>query len=112
MDSDPSALVSPPEPTPTQEKVSSFGGAPLTESELPVTGPTLLHDGKDNEPVILATEEPVPRIVLDPISTQLKDPEVKDFGWNVPPDRVPAPLLNRLTNDDLYTLLRRFNKVP
>ncbi len=108
---DPGTLVSPPEQTPTQEKGPPFGNATY-ESEPAVAGSDLHHDGNGVDPVILATEEPVPRIVLAPISTQLKDPEVKDFGWNVPPDRVPAPLLNRLSNDDLYTLLRRFNKVP
>ena len=84
----------------------------IISSENPeFTGKSTLP-GEDAEPVILATEEPVPRVVLDPISTQLKDPEVKDFGWNTPPDRVPAPLVKGLSNDDIYTLLRRFNKVP
>ncbi|KIP10066.1 hypothetical protein PHLGIDRAFT_22447 [Phlebiopsis gigantea 11061_1 CR5-6] len=38
------------------------------------------------------------------------DPEVKDFGWNSEPKAVPSPLVHGLSNDDLYTLVRRFNK--
>ncbi|KAL4252469.1 Protein of unknown function DUF3292 [Abortiporus biennis] len=53
---------------------------------------------------------PPPKENFAPITTQLKDPGVKDFGWNSPPSKVPAPLLKGLSNDDLYTLLRRFNK--
>ena len=37
--------------------------------------------------------------------------EVKDLGWNEPKDRIASPLVGRLSNDDLWVLIRRFNKV-
>ncbi|KAF3227119.1 hypothetical protein TWF106_010607 [Orbilia oligospora] len=36
--------------------------------------------------------------------------EVKDLGWNDPTDQIPKPLVGGLSNDDLWTLIRRFNK--
>ncbi|EKM61395.1 uncharacterized protein PHACADRAFT_204565 [Phanerochaete carnosa HHB-10118-sp] len=41
---------------------------------------------------------------------KLKDPAVKDFGWNSPPHAVPSPLVHGVPNDDLWVLIRRFNK--
>lgn len=37
--------------------------------------------------------------------------EVKDLGWNENPKDVPKPLVGGLPNEDLWTLVRRFNKV-
>lgn len=115
ISSTPTLTMDPPSTaTPTQEKGPPFRDSDISEPRRPEqSNPEApkLPGGEDVDSVIVATEEPVPRIKLDPISTQLKDPEIKDFGWNAPPDRVPAPLLNGLSNDDLYTLLRRFNKV-
>lgn len=37
--------------------------------------------------------------------------EVKDLGWNEKPEDVPAPLVGGLDNEELWTLVRRFNKV-
>lgn len=36
--------------------------------------------------------------------------EVRDLGWNEDPKNVP-PLVGGLPNEELWTLLRRFNKV-
>ncbi|KZS97170.1 hypothetical protein SISNIDRAFT_449932 [Sistotremastrum niveocremeum HHB9708] len=36
--------------------------------------------------------------------------EVKDLGWNEKPEDVPAPLVGGLDNEELWTLVRRFNK--
>lgn len=38
-------------------------------------------------------------------------PEVKNMGWNEPPKDVPNPLVGGISNEELWTLLRRFNKV-
>ena len=38
------------------------------------------------------------------------DDSIKDLGWNEPPADVPKPLVGGLPNDDLWTLVRRFNK--
>ena len=37
--------------------------------------------------------------------------EVKNLGWNEHPNDVPKPLVGGLYNDDLWLLVRRFNKV-
>jgi hypothetical protein len=37
--------------------------------------------------------------------------EVKDLGWNEHPTDVPVPLVGGLPNEELWTLVRRFNKV-
>ena len=37
--------------------------------------------------------------------------EVKDLGWNDHPDDVPKPLVGGLPNEELWLLVRRFNKV-
>ncbi|KAF2837924.1 hypothetical protein M501DRAFT_995181 [Patellaria atrata CBS 101060] len=36
--------------------------------------------------------------------------EVVDLGWNEPADKIAAPLVAKLPNDDLWVLIRRFNK--
>lgn len=73
----------------------------------------ILPDGSSGPPAMAATAELQPKTLggPQPVTAQLKDPEVKDYGWNVPPYQVPAPVMNGISNDDLYTLLRRFNKV-
>jgi Protein of unknown function (DUF3292) len=38
------------------------------------------------------------------------DIEVKNLGWNDKSDHVPHPLVGGLTNEDLWVLIRRFNK--
>jgi hypothetical protein len=37
--------------------------------------------------------------------------EVRDLGWNDHPTDVPAPLVGGLPNEELWTLIRRFNRV-
>lgn len=37
--------------------------------------------------------------------------EVRDLGWSKHPKNVPAPLVGGLPNEQLWTLVRRFNKV-
>lgn len=36
---------------------------------------------------------------------------VRDLGWNEPKEQIPAPLVGGLQNEDLWILIRRFNKV-
>lgn len=67
-----------------------------------------------NTSVVASTVEPPPSFPANetpPINAQLKDPEVKDFGWNAPPSKITVPLMHGLSNDDIYALVRRFNKV-
>lgn len=37
--------------------------------------------------------------------------EVRDLGWSEDPKDVPSPLVGGLPNEQLWTLIRRFNKV-
>ena len=39
------------------------------------------------------------------------DGEVADLGWHEPDNKIPDPLVGGLPNDDLWILIRRFNKV-
>jgi hypothetical protein len=39
------------------------------------------------------------------------EPEVRNLGWNEPLTEIPAPLVGGLPNEELWTLVRRFNKV-
>ena len=39
------------------------------------------------------------------------DKEVQNLGWNESDDKIPDPLVGGLSNDDLWILIRRFNKV-
>lgn len=37
--------------------------------------------------------------------------EVLDLGWNEPKEHVDSPLVGGLTNEEVWLLVRRFNKV-
>lgn len=39
------------------------------------------------------------------------DLEVKNLGWNEPKEVIPAPLVGGMGNEELWLLVRRFNKV-
>jgi len=39
------------------------------------------------------------------------DEEVRDLGWNEPKEAIPAPLVGGMENEDLWVLVRRFDKV-
>jgi hypothetical protein len=39
------------------------------------------------------------------------DEEVVNLGWNEPPAKISNPLVGGLLNEDLWVLVRRFNKV-
>jgi hypothetical protein len=39
------------------------------------------------------------------------DEETKNLGWNEPPSQIENPLVGGLNNDDLWILIRRFDKV-
>jgi hypothetical protein len=36
--------------------------------------------------------------------------EVRDLGWHADPEHLPEPLIGDLSNEELWTLTRRFNK--
>lgn len=40
-----------------------------------------------------------------------QETEVKDLGWNESKEKIPSPLVGGISNEDLWVLVRRFNKV-
>ena len=104
----------PPDPVGTP-KVESAQPPPQETEEAPVNVVTPSEADPPPAPVgeslIAPTVEPPAHESTRVEVTQLKDPEVKDFGWNSKPDAVPSPLVYGLSNEDLYALIRRFNKV-
>lgn len=36
---------------------------------------------------------------------------IADLGWHEPPEAIPDPLVGGVSNTDLWTLIRRFDKV-
>jgi hypothetical protein len=64
------------------------------------------------------TEEPTASHALAQADVEVKgvaqlahNAEVKDLGWNEPPENIPAPLVGGMDNEELWVLVRRFNKV-
>ena len=45
------------------------------------------------------------------VAQEAHDHEVMDLGWHESNQRIPDPLVGGLANDDLWILIRRFNKV-
>ncbi|KAI0697567.1 hypothetical protein BC835DRAFT_1270194 [Cytidiella melzeri] len=89
--------------------MNDVSNAPVTTSLDPTTT-TDTTPAPIGANLIAATVEPRPHESTKIEVTELKDPEVKDFGWNSPPRQVPSPLVHGLGNEDIYTLVRRFNK--
>ena len=43
-------------------------------------------------------------------SERADDPDLEDLGWSKDP-KIPVPILHGMSNEDLWILVRRFNKV-
>ncbi|KAI0073255.1 hypothetical protein K474DRAFT_1666801 [Panus rudis PR-1116 ss-1] len=86
---------------------------PLPSDEPPATVESTEPVHHDTS-LLAATVEPPPPAETSSsqmtVTAQLKDPEVKDYGWNTSPSKIAAPLIHGVPNDDIYTLVRRFNK--
>lgn len=98
-----------------------------TNSDLPVEGPptaqaTVLNAPPVDEPEIVEAHEvehPTDSHALANMDQEEKgvvqmghgQTEVRDLGWNEHPTDVPVPLVGGLSNEELWTLIRRFNKV-
>jgi hypothetical protein len=89
-------------------------GSTITEKtpgSLPATQIAATNHDKPGGSSFITVSEPPPHPSTKPEVLQLKDPAVKDFGWNSPPHAVPSPLVHGFSNEDLWVLIRRFNKV-
>ena len=45
------------------------------------------------------------------IAQEDHDLEVKNLGWNEPKQAIPSPLVGGMDNEEMWLLVRRFNKV-
>lgn len=89
-----------------------------TSATSPVHTPTSSKSGSSKF-VELATDAPTESHALAEADHEEKgaaqeehfENEVKDLGWNDHPDSVPKPLVGGLQNEDLWLLVRRFDKV-
>lgn len=75
------------------------------------------HDGKANTMTAEPTEshalarEAATRPEIKGAAQVDHGQEVVNLGWNEPEQAVPKPLVGGLPNEDLWMLVRRFNKV-
>jgi len=85
---------------------------PIPDSLSPVTEPgkkeisTTLADEPSMSHALAASDHDVKGL-----AQEAHDLEVKDLGWNEPEKNIPSPLVGKLPNEDLWILVRRFNKV-
>ena len=94
---------------PLSQSYEEIGNTPSTSSGTPElveasTLPTESHQ-LANAPVDEEEEKGVAQLAHNDAA------EVKDLGWNDHPDDVPSPLVGGMQNEELWTLIRRFNKV-
>ena len=96
---------------------------PHIEAQLPTRAPAADPNGSpvDKPEVVEAHEEerPTDSHVLAHSDIEEKgvaqikhgQTEVRDLGWDENPTDIPNPLVGGLPNEELWTLVRRFNKV-
>jgi hypothetical protein len=89
--------------------VSSAEATTNAETPLPAvteTSPALETGPTDSHALATADHE-------DKGTAQIEhlEPEVKDLGWDKVAERIPAPLVGGLPNEELWILVRRFNHV-
>jgi hypothetical protein len=77
-----------------------------TPTEAPPSAPPVEDAPTDSHAIAMADHEDKGAAQLDH-----SEPEVKDLGWDEKPENIPAPLVGGLPNEDLWILVRRFNKV-
>jgi hypothetical protein len=66
----------------------------------------VLHEGPTASHALATAPAEVTGLVQ-----QDHDEEVRDLGWNEPKEAIPAPLVGGMENEDLWVLVRRFDKV-
>lgn len=96
---------------PVSEEPSSTEQPPSTTTakQLPaVTETTPAFESAPTDSHALATQD---HDIKGHAQLDHNEPEVKDLGWDEDPKHIPAPLVGGLQNEDLWTLVRRFNRV-
>ena len=90
----------------TAQTSAASQSLPIMES----SGPVPSGDSAPTESHAMATADHDEKGIVQMHGQYNTDPEVKDLGWNAPPEKIPAPLVGGLPNDALWLLVRRFNK--
>lgn len=97
--------------------------APPAYTEVPVTVDSKpqapLATAPDGHPVLESDANVVAHTVELPpdedlsadARLDLKDPDTRDIGWNKDMGHLPPTIVHGLSNEDLFLLIRRFNKV-
>ncbi|OSX66771.1 hypothetical protein POSPLADRAFT_1129096 [Postia placenta MAD-698-R-SB12] len=81
---------------PTENLATAPDGNPLLQTDADVIAQTV-------------ELPPDPDKSID-VQLDLKDPEIRDVGWNRDLAHLPPTVVNGLSNEDLFALVRRFNK--
>jgi hypothetical protein len=92
---------------------------PIPDTTQPVTDPDqeVLHTDSKETPTLshaLATAAAeAPETVMEEAGAAQGDheQEVVDLGWNEEASKIANPLIGGMKNEDLWLLVRRFNKV-
>ncbi|KAJ7756935.1 hypothetical protein B0H16DRAFT_1537466 [Mycena metata] len=100
-----------PFPTSTMDKPVVRDFLPIPDTVAPVTDP------EHQEVAHSITQSPTDSHALAQLEQEEKgaaqeghSAEVLDLGWNQRPDKVAKPLIGGLENEELWLLIRRFNK--
>ncbi|CAD0111600.1 unnamed protein product [Aureobasidium uvarum] len=103
---------------------STTGTGVVYQDLHPVNHPAVQQDTRDARTATATdaaqnlTEEPTASHALAQADIDEKgvaqlahNADVKDLGWNEPSSKIPAPLVGGMDNEELWVLVRRFNKV-
>lgn len=85
---------------------------PIGPQDHPVQAGAFVDAAPEDQPTnshALAATEPEEKGYAQ---THSASSSVRDLGWHNDSASIPRPLIAGLPNDDLWVLLRRFNKVP
>jgi hypothetical protein len=79
--------------------------APVTDPELKDIAHSITQSPTDSHALAQVEQEE------KGAAQERHDAEVLDLGWNQKSDKVAKPLISSLENEELWLLIRRFNKV-
>ena len=94
---------------PVDPQTGIVDASPATSSE-----PVLVEKHEEEQPTAshALADESLEAEPEDKGASQIQHvgTEVNDLGWNDAPEQVPQPLVGGMKNEELWTLIRRFNK--
>lgn len=97
-------------PMPVKQTAQTTTAAEKPQPIMESSGPVPSGDSAPTESHALATADHDEKGAVQMHGQFNTSLEVKDLGWNKPPEKIPAPLVGGLPNEELWMLVRRFNK--